>query len=119
MVAFNIKRSDQSNIRILFFSQFINYIILHCHFWRNMEYILPFWKRECYVIDKELFANTCFIRLEFWKPEVVAKSQENSISLTSPIHVYEPVCGLLTKIFLSELFHIYNPFTPQSAVSGE
>jgi hypothetical protein len=82
---------------------------------------LTFLKRRCYIIDKELFGNICFIRLGFSKPEAVDKSQENSISLTPPTCVHVMQSCMLTVNYDNPfivIFHIYNPFIPRSAVTG-
>jgi hypothetical protein len=107
-IAFNIKRNDQFKCKNFIFSQFMNDIILHCQF-EDIWKISDFLRKECYVINKELFENICFVRLGFWKSEAVAKGQKNSVSLTPPIHVHIPRSRLVTvnyDIPLIEIFHI-------------
>jgi hypothetical protein len=78
-----------------------------------------FWRKKMLCNWQRIFEVICCVKLRFWKPKAVAKSQESSISLAPPIHVHILRSRLLTvnyDIPLIDRFHFYNWFILRSAV---
>jgi hypothetical protein len=79
--------------------------------------IVNFGGKECYVRNcRRIVCEYLFYQTRIWKPEAVAKSQEDSVTLTTPIHAYilwsRPL-AVHYDIPLGDISHL-----PQSAVTG-